>query len=429
MAEDKTSRRHCMVVYAPYPYGETRVQRQAEALIRRGFEVDVICPQTPQDRPVEVYRGVTIHRVNKTYARSSGLARKLLDYIQFFIQAASKLIKLHRARRYDVVQAHNVPDFLVFVALIPKLTGAGVLLDLHDLMPEFYEGRFGQESHKAFLRLIRLQEKLSCRFADHVITVSEHWRQALIKRGVPPAKCSVVMNLADADIFRPLNSIPGNNGRHPAGKGAAPNGNHRFRLFYHGYMPERYGLDLVLRAMDRVREQIPGIHLTLVGGGEHVPALKQLAQDLGLKDRHVEFTGLLPAEQLPPLIAEADVGVVPYRQDIFTDSLLPTKLMEYALMGLPCIVARTSAISSYFDDTMVEFFAPGDVDELAHRILALYSDPERLARRAEDIKRFNERYNWAKTSAEYAALVERLGSKRRRGALGKRLSGVSRRSG
>jgi glycosyltransferase involved in cell wall biosynthesis len=414
-----------MVVYAPYPYGETRVQREAEALIRRGFEVDVICPRTPRDAPVEVYRGVTIYRVNKTYARSSSLAGKFLNYVQFFFQAAAKLTRLNRARRYDVVQAHNVPDFLVFVALIPKLTGAAVLLDLHDLMPEFYEGRFGRGSRSFFLRLIRLQEKLSCRFADHVITVSEHWRQALIKRGVPPRKVSVVMNLADSDLFRPLNG----NGAGRAQGETAGDGDHRFRLFYHGYMPERYGLDLVLQAMDRVREQIPGIHLTLVGGGEHVDTLKRMAKDLDLAGEHVEFVDLLPAAQLPPLIASADVGVVPYRQDVFTDSLLPTKLMEYALMGLPCIVARTSAISNYFDDTMVEFFTPDNVDELAQRILTLYSDRERLARRARDIQKFNERHNWARTSAEYAALVERLGSRRRRrGTFIKRLFRPLRRS-
>ena len=68
----------------------------------------------------------------------------------------------------------------------------------------------------------------------------------------------------------------------------------------------------------------------------------------------------LGTESLPALLAQADIGVVPYRDDVFTDGLLPTKLMEYAAMGLPCVAARTTAIDAYFHDTMVAFFRPGD---------------------------------------------------------------------
>jgi glycosyltransferase involved in cell wall biosynthesis len=387
-----------MVVFAPYPYGETRVQREAEALVGHGYEVDVICPRVRRDAAVDTHHGVTIYRLPMRQARIQTLTARVLDYIAFFAVASVKLTKLNLQRHYDVVQVHNLPDFLVFAALIPKLTGSRVILDLHDLMPEFYQGRFGQESNGFLMRLILIQEKLSCRFADHVITVTEHWRQALVKRGVPPEKCSVVMNLADGDIFHPFRP-----------EDAPPKDGDRFRLFYHGTMPERYGLDLVLQAVDRVRNQIPEIHLTLVGGGEHRAILKRMAEDLNLKENHVEFIRCVPAEELPPLIATADVGVVPYRDDVFTDSLLPTKLMEYAVMGLPSIVARTSAISACFDETMVQFFAPDDVEDLARCIVTLYTDRRRLAQLAQGIQKFSQRHNWTKASAEYVALVERLG--------------------
>jgi len=69
-----------------------------------------------------------------------GLIAQLLEYLAFFALASFKLIALHIQKRYNVVQVHNLPDWLVFVALIPKLSGARVILDLHDLMPEFYAG-------------------------------------------------------------------------------------------------------------------------------------------------------------------------------------------------------------------------------------------------------------------------------------------------
>jgi glycosyltransferase involved in cell wall biosynthesis len=390
------ARRHCMVVFAHYPHAETRVQREAEALVDYGYEVDVVCLKERGEAAVDANHNVTIYRLPMARVKRKSLIVLFLDYILFFVLASFKVTVLHLRQRYDVVQVHNLPDFLVFSALVPKLTGSRVILDLHDLMPEFYQGRFGQGSGNALLRLISLQEELACRFSDHVITVSDHWRQALIERGAPADKCSVVMNLADPRIFRPISA-----------KDATSRDKGRFQLFYHGTVSERYGLDLVLRAMDRVRHQIPEIHLTLVGQGEHLKTLKGLADDLNLRD-HVQFRSIVPAEQLPPLIASADLGVVPYRDDVFTDSLLPTKLMEYAVMGLPCVVARTSAISRYFDEAMVQFFTPGDVDELAHCIQMLYRDRTRLTNLAQNITKFNEQYNWPDQRTDYLQLVDRL---------------------
>lgn len=396
-------KRHCMVVYALYPYSETRVQRQAEALVQNGYAVDVICPTRPGKPPTDEHNGVKIYRVAKRWQRrkNGGLITQLLNYLGFFILASLKLLRLHLKQNYAVVQAHNVPDFLVFTALIPKLLGARVILDLHDLMPEFFQEKTGQDSESFSLRLILLQERLSCRFADHVITVTEHWRQALIKRGVPPEKCSVVMNLADTRIFQLL----------PKKRFISNNGN-QFRLFYHGFMTKRYGLDLILLAMEKIRLEIPHIHLTLVGGGDYRDNLIQLAEELQLKNDHVEFIQTKPVEELPSLIAAADVAVVPYRDDIFADTLLPTKLMEYAAMGLPAIVARTTAISSYFDERMVKFFKPDDVDELADCIIELYNNPGQRQKLSEGIRRFNEHYNWEKQSAAYLQVVDQLASKK-----------------
>jgi len=298
------------------------------------------------------------------------------------------------------VQVHNLPDFLVFCTLTLKLAGVPVILDLHDLMPEFYACRFGQDENSFLSRLIRWQERLACRFADHVITVSEHWRQALIERGVPAHKCSVVMNVADEDIFHL-----------PEGSQPHSSNDSEFRLFYHGTIVHRYGLDLAIQAIDQVRHDIPNVHLTILGVGYDVDNLVEMVQELDLSDYVTIDRGLRPAEELPEIIRTADVGVVPYRNDVFTAGLLPTKLMEYAALGLPAIAARTTAIEAYFGGTMVEFFEPGDIDDLARCIRMLYNSPERLAELAQGSKKFNERYSWAKIGAEYGALVERLGAR------------------
>ncbi|HSJ52430.1 MAG TPA: glycosyltransferase, partial [Anaerolineae bacterium] len=194
-------KRHCMIVHAYYPLGETRVQRQAEALLKRGYQVDVISLRKEGEASRETFKGTRIYRLPVRRYRRGGLAAQFLEYLAFLFMAMVLVSWRHLVRPYATVQLHSPPDFLVFAAWLPKLLGARLILDLHDLMPEFYMGRFGRGAGSLPVRLVRFQERVSCRFADHVITVSHHWRQALIERGVPAGKASVVMNVADDAIF------------------------------------------------------------------------------------------------------------------------------------------------------------------------------------------------------------------------------------
>jgi glycosyltransferase involved in cell wall biosynthesis len=390
-------RRHCMIVHAYYPLGETRVERQARALVLNGYEVDVICLCAAGEAPIQRDGEITVYRLPVRRHKGKGAAVQLLEYLLFLALAMTRLTQLHIRTPYRVVQVHNLPDFLVFAALPAKIMGARVILDIHDLMPEFYASRFETTLDSRSVRLVRFQERLSCRFADHVITVSEHWRKSLIGNGVSPHKCSVVMNVADDAIFyRPAEERP---------LLLDPRG---LRIIYHGSLARHYGLDLAIRAVGLVREDIPGIHLMLLGDGDYVGELQQLIIQLGLEN-HVELINeLRPSEELPGIIGTADLGIAPYRNDTFTDGLLPTKLMEYAALGMAAVAARTTAIESIFGGTMVELFEPGDVDSLAECLRSLYHYPERLAALRAGSALFNSQYNWTKIGAAYVAVVDRL---------------------
>lgn len=394
---ESTPKRHCMVVHAYYPIGETRVERQAQVLRAQDIQVDVICQGRPGEPTHAIVDGVEVHRLLvKRYVIGIG---RLLEYLSFFVLAFIRLTSLHLRRRYNVVQVHNLPDFLVFVALIPKLTGARVILDLHDLMPEFYVELFQQSPDSMPMHLVCWQEWLACRFASHVITVTELWRRTLVERGVPAEKVSVVMNVADDRIFHRDVAVD------------VPDDDGHFRLIYHGTIAQRHGLDLVLSAVDMVRRTAPDVHLTLHGDGEYRRSLESLADKLGLQD-HVRFSpNFVPTAELPGLLKRAHLAVVPYRNGVFTGGILPTKLMEYAALGIPAIASRTTAISAYFEDTMVEFFTPDDFEDLARCILKLYRDRTRLAELAQNMEKFNEHYNWTAQSAGYIALVERLAAR------------------
>lgn len=266
-------------------------------------------------------------------------------------------------------------------------------------MPEFFLSRSGDSLQDWSVQPVIWQEQLSCRFADAVITVTEPWRQALIQRGVPADKISVVMNVPDSTLFhRSVRCGP-----------AAQNGHTSFRLIYHGVQSYRHGLDILLRAVHQIRSQIPGLQLVLHGNGDAHNELVQLAADLEITDCVQFSTKFVSISQLPQLVSEADIGIVPYRRDIFTDGILPTKLMEYVALGIPAIASRTPVIETYFDETMVHFFEPSNVDDLASSILTLYRNPDYRKNLVQGSEQFMQKYNWPAQASQYVNLVERLG--------------------
>ncbi|MEM7343457.1 MAG: glycosyltransferase family 4 protein [Chloroflexota bacterium] len=388
----KSQKKYCMVVHSTSQ--DIRVEREAEALVKAGYQVDILCLRYPNETAQEVINEITFYRLPIYRRQKWGIVGQFAEYIIFLGLA---FFQLAGRSNYQVVHVHNLPDFLVFAALIPRLRGAKVVLDLHDLMPEFYESRFNKWYNRWLISLVRLQERLSCGFAHHVITVTEPWRQALIKRGVPEQKTSVVMNLPGKQFQQNLDHIK-----------LAPQTEVEFRLLYHGGLFPRYGLDLLLQAIAQVKDELPNVRLIIHGNNQYRPVLEALADQLDITDVVTFSTDRLPIEELAQFIASAHAGLVPYRSDVFTDGILPTKLMEYVTVGLPVIAARTPMIETYFDDSMVAFFNPGNVDELVDRIRYFYHNRTSLTPLIQAARQFNQRYNWPDQAKHLTHLAETL---------------------
>jgi glycosyltransferase involved in cell wall biosynthesis len=397
--------RHCMVVQNYYPFDETRVQREAMALLEAGIEVDLVCMRLANEPKYEVVDGVHVHRLPLKKRRGVGPSVQLMQYLSFFLAALWKVTMLQRTRKYDSVQTHNTPDFLVFSALYPKLRGAKVILDIHDLMPEFFCSRFDTNMDHPLVRLLTLQEKMSCKFADHVITVTEPWREALIERkSVSRDRTSVVNNAADHRHFHRRST--------PLSRGDGLDSS--VKILYHGTIVHRYGVDMALRAVARLRQTLPKLEVAVHGRGDALEEVRELVKTLDLGDIVTLTSTFLPAEELADLVASADIGLVPYRKDLFTDGILPTKLLEYSVAGVAALASRTSAVTTYFGEGVVEMFEPDNLDDLCLHLERLIREPDRRASLASSIGRVDEANKWSEDAANYSSLVARLAGSRRR---------------
>jgi glycosyltransferase involved in cell wall biosynthesis len=400
--------RVCMVALTEYP-ADTRVRREAEALVARGDEVDFVCPSCPALGDRHALGGVTLHQVGTTFRRDVDRPRDYVRrYLAFQIAATLKVLRLHVRRRYDVIHVNTMPDFLVFAALGPKLLGSKVILDVHDLMPELYASKFGlAESHWA-IRLLMAIERGSVAFADRAMAVHGPHLLALVSHGNPQNKFVVLMNVPDPALFRP---------------GPAPPSAGRFTVVYHGMVGSRHGLDVAIRAVAEAREKVPDLELRIIGDGDAFAGLRALVRELGVEDNVRLEQGLRPIEDVLPIVREASIGIVPILDDPFTRFMLPVKLLEYVALRIPVIASDTATIRAHFDETMICFAAAGDPHEVAARIIELRRDPAKRSRLGAAASRFTEEHSWDREKTTYYELVdslvaERSARRKRRGPRG-----------
>lgn len=374
---------------------DPRVRREAEALVGAGHSVVFLARRQPGEVARETIDGVDVIKLPGLSHDRSSIFGYLVDYTVFFALLALHLT-MH-PRRYRLIHINNMPDFLVFATALPRLLGIPVIHDIHDLMPELYQEKFRSGHMRWLIGGLKLQERWAVRFASAVLTVEEGLTDILCRTGVARSKIHVLMNLPDERIFTP---------RHrPTSKDSQG----RFVLVYHGTLAHRLGLDIAIEAVAVARRSIRHIELRIIGAGEERDRLIELRDGLRLQ-REVTFSpGFVPVQDIPAMIADADVGIVPLRASSATDIMLPTKLLEYVQLGIPSIVPRTPTIARHFDDRMVEFFQADDAASLAEAIVRLHRNPGRrgaLSRNATLL--FGQAHAWTQHKQAYIELVDRL---------------------
>jgi len=293
-----------------------------------------------------------------------------------------------------VIQFHTLPDFIIFAGIIPKICGAKLLLDMHEIMPEFYMSKFGVGMSHPLIKILMLLEKISVRFAHAVIVINDPIKRLLLQRCKFKSVPAVIMNCADDRLFSPeyLPSFVGSKG---------------LSLMYHGTLTPLYGLELAIQAIAKLKDQIPGLKLHIFGNKSEAGDLRKLAEQLGVC-RNVIFTGRVPREEVPRYINQADVGILPTIRDVFIDFSFSNKLAEYVCTKTPVVATRLRSTLEYFPENAISYFESGDVDGLASRILELYAEPHKRILQAEQAFQHYQKIRWSIMRKRYIELIESL---------------------
>lgn len=340
----------------------TRVTRTLEQLRDLGHEVQLFAPGDP---PAE-YAGFEVIPVRGVRLRP----------IYPEITVGMPTPRIHRAVREfqpDVLHAVNPVWLAAYGVFEAKTHDVPLVCSFHTDVPEYVESlRIGwaRQPVATWIRMLHNMAAVnlctSGPMVDKAINQGfrnvELWPKAVDTTGYHPDRRSEAMRekLSDGHPDAPL-------------------------VVYVGRMSLEKNLDRLAPIMRRVREQVPGARLAMVGSGPQIDELKKL-----LDPAFTTFTGYLSGAELAGAFASGDVFAFPS-----TTETLGLVALESFASGVPVVGARAGGIPFVIDDDVTGYLVePEDLDTWAERIIGLLQNPERRREMGATARKEAERHSW-----------------------------------
>jgi glycosyltransferase involved in cell wall biosynthesis len=365
-----------------------RLRKQVDTLLAAGHRVSVVTQRDPAHAAYRSRPGLSVLEYPPP-PEPQGPLGYVREYAWSFLWAVLLLGRLRLRGRIDTVQLCQPPDVYFPLARLLRWSGARVVVDQRDLMPEILAARY-PSAPPVMTRVLHLLERRTQRAADRTVTVNRALVERLLGAGARPEDVSVVWNgpvLARVEETAPDPSL------RPPGRRV---------LVWVGKMGLQDRVDLVLTLAGEVvhRHGRSDCRFVLLGDGECLDQLRARAEELGLADC-VRFTGWVPEETVFRHLASADIGLDTSLQEEVT----PVKAMEYMAFGLP-VACFDLPQTRWLVEGAAVLAPPGDVEELARMVVALLDDEPVRQRLAQEGRRaVRTRLSWERQEATYLAAV------------------------
>jgi glycosyltransferase involved in cell wall biosynthesis len=318
--------------------------------------------------PTAALDGIAVHRAGGRYS--------------FSLAAPAYYRRALATERWDVV----VEDLNKVPLFTPVWTRAPVALLVHHL---FGATAFQEASLPVAAATWLLERPIPRVFAGTpTVAVSESTRQDLATRGMDPGLIQVIPNGMNLEVLRPAPD----RGRYPEPT-----------LLYLGRLKRYKGVDLILRALSVLRARGVPARLLVGGKGNHEPALRALATELGLGDA-VSFLGFVPEERKLELFQRSWVHVLASPKEGWGISNL-----EAAACATPTVASDAPGLRDSVLDGTTGFLVPhGDVEALAASLERLLLDPGLRERLGVQARVFAEGFSWEGSARAIEAFLTRV---------------------
>lgn len=354
---------------------ERIVASLATKLPERGFETVVLCLRGRGAVGEELAaRGVPV---------SDDLARGRFDPVAPF-----RVAGILRRDRGGILYALDHHDALCAGA------AAGLLAGLrHRVMPLHSTGLWGRS------RSLSLSDRLSVPFYERVIALARTHADWIVEREkIDRRRIAVVNNGVDVQRFRPPEA--GEKDRIRSELGIEPAA---FVIIVVAKLRPEKNHRMLIDAVEKLRERMPGLLLLVVGGGGEEARLRAHVTERELEPA-VRFTGL--RNDVESLLRAADVSVLPSHPVVET---FPLTVLEAMATGLPVVATRVGSIADMLTDGEEGLLTPpGDAGALAGAIETLADTARRLEMGKRARSRASGRFSEARMIDEYARLFSSL---------------------
>jgi glycosyltransferase involved in cell wall biosynthesis len=383
----KNNKSICMVVQNYFPE-DPRVRKYVNSLIKHNYRVDIISLKRHDLKFIEQYSNGTIYRIGIPKKRSTAF-RYLSEYIIFFISSFLFLNLLSLKNSYKIIHIHNMPDFLVFIGLLPKIFGAKIILDMHEITPEFFQFRFNANKKSLMICICIFIEFLSLHFADHIITVTDKIREKLVLRN----------DLSNIDVI--MNTIYYT----PDASFKIPN-TENFEIIYHGTLTDLYSLDLPLKALSLIKESTKKIRFNIYGDGPSKYKLIKLVEKLELQDI-VIFHERISYEEIITILKKMNLGILAFRRNQYIDLSFSNKLSEYINYCIPVLTTKSPAVLDYFcEDDLI--LCDDSEEGIYKKLLEIIKGNLNIEERVLSAKKKYKKISWDIMEQKYIYIIKCL---------------------
>jgi glycosyltransferase involved in cell wall biosynthesis len=374
----------------PKEAGGTRSYEKARYLVEQGHKVTMITGSRSYqtDRVLERCRsrwsvceeidGIDVVWVGIPFSYHRSFSWRLLGYLAFAVLSTIVGPGIHSA---DVVFATSTPLTVgVPGYLLSRLKGVPFVFELRDLWPEVPVA-LGVLRNPLLIKAARWAESFFYAKAARIIVFTQGARARLLERGLSPQKVVFISPGADVELFRPAD-------KHNAFRAELGLDN-KFVVLYAGALGLVDGLEYVLEAARILRNQ-PDVAFVLIGDGKEKENLISLKEHYGLSN--VIFVPARPKEQIPAVVAAADVGLMPVRNLKIFEMACPNKLFDYMACGRPVLVNVAGEFKELLEAGDAGLYvSPDDPQAMAAAILSLKADPARCERMGRNARLLAER--------------------------------------
>lgn len=392
-----------MVLDAPFP-PDIRVEKEARTLIRKGYEVHLVC--VGEQNETETVGHIVVHRVvvdkSSIYKRLKH-TRPLFNFFHTTFWA-QKLLQLHREEKISVIHAHDLTT-APYALLAGKKSKIPVILDMHENYPEaqkaYRSNNKAETSIKANIAywLDRLVEKLCVQSAFQVIVVAKERKNQLINQGFNESKIFIISNTVDIDYVS----------KNPVKFKLVEKYKGRFIITYVGGFGAHRGLETLIKSIALIKDKVSNLCLLLVGGRpSEIEKFKTLCQRLGVENL-VEFAGWAHFEQIPSYIHLSRICIIPHVKSGHTDTTLPHKLFQYMFFEKPVIATDCLPLKRIIQECKCGIVVKsGDPASFADAILSLYNNPKLSEKMGHNGKKaVMNKYNWGKSEQTLLKIYEK----------------------